>query len=59
MNYKNSIVPKKEAAGYLQTIESEEVFATEGCNHNDAMSINPKPLMHPSSSLHLSNSLLS
>lgn len=54
MNYKNSIFPKKDA-GYLQTIESEEVFATEGCSSNDRMIINPKAMIQPSSSLAISN----
>ncbi len=31
IEYKNAILGSKEAPGYLQTIESEEILQTEGC----------------------------
>lgn len=31
IEYKNTILGSKEAPGYLQTIESEEILQTEGC----------------------------
>ncbi len=31
IEYKNALLGSKDAPGYLQTIESEEILPTEGC----------------------------
>ena len=46
INYKNAILGKTEAknqAGYLPTIESEEIMGTEGCQ-TDTISNNPNSM---------------